>query len=116
MRIKTVEIIPVRVQLDPPIEAFTDALVIVARLRTDDGAEGLGHLVTLAMRHLRSFTAAIEELGELLIGEDPRDPERLYRKINPRGNWSGSGGTPTIVASALDIAVWDIAAKSASLP
>jgi L-alanine-DL-glutamate epimerase-like enolase superfamily enzyme len=116
VRIETVQTIPVRVRLDSPIEALTDALVIVVRLRTDDGAEGLGHIVTLAMRHLRSFTAAIEELGELLIGEDPRDPERLYRKINPRGNWSGSGGTPTIVASALDIAVWDIAAKSASLP
>ncbi len=64
--------------------------------------------------HVRSLLVAIEELRELLIGEDPRQPERVHRKLMPGG--AGYGGTDNIAVAALDVAVWDLAAKSAGLP
>jgi len=36
--------------------------------------------------------------------------------MSPGGSWSGSGGIPTQATAALDVAIWDLAAKAAGLP
>jgi L-alanine-DL-glutamate epimerase-like enolase superfamily enzyme len=86
----------------------------VARLRTDEGLEGLGPAIPFSAVHVRSLVVAIQELGELLAGENPCQPERVHRKLMPGG--AGYGGTDNVAVAALDIAVWDLAAKSAGLP
>src|SRR5438132_5168851 len=112
MRITAVETIPVRVPLEfryGEIEAVTG---VVVNVRTDQGVDGLGHAITLSDRNFRSLPVLTEELGELLIGEDPRQPERLHRKIVP----DNAGGLGNVAAAALDIAVWDLAGQIAGLP
>jgi L-alanine-DL-glutamate epimerase-like enolase superfamily enzyme len=116
MKITGVEILPVDVPLDHAWGAYTAVSVAVARVRTNQGIEGLGHLMALNPRHFRSMMVALEELSELVIGQDPSEPERIYSKLSPGGSWSGSGGIPTQATAALDIAVWDLAGKAAGLP
>ncbi|HLH21863.1 MAG TPA: mandelate racemase/muconate lactonizing enzyme family protein [Chloroflexota bacterium] len=89
-------------------------VAVVARVRTDAGLEGLGPAIPFNALHARSLAVAIEELGELLVGEDPSQPERVHRKLMPGG--AGYGGVDNIAVAALDIAVWDLAAQSAGLP
>ena len=111
MRITAVAVetyrIPIAWRADPVVAA-------VARVRTDEGLEGLGPAIPFSALHVRSLAVAIEELGELLVGEDPRQPERIHRKLMPGG--AGYGGTDNIAVAALDIAVWDLAAQGAGLP
>jgi L-talarate/galactarate dehydratase len=102
--------------MDHPFGGRQAVYVAIARLRTDVGAEGVGQAMALNLLHFRSLTTAIEELSDLLIGEDPREPERIYRKLSPGGSWSGSGGIPTQATAALDVGVWDLAGKAAGLP
>ncbi len=116
MKITGVEVIPVLVPLDHAFGPFSSVSVAVARLETDQGVEGLGHAMALSARHFGSLVLAIEELSELVIGEDATQPERIYRKLSPNGSWSGSGGIPTQATAALDVAVWDLAGKAAGLP
>ena len=53
---------------------------------------------------------------ELLVGEDPRDPRRLWRLLRRHSGWSGNGGIVSFANSALDIALWDVAGRVAGQP
>src|SRR2546421_12195428 len=98
-----------------PVEGRADPVTAaVARLQTDDGLEGLGHAIPFTDLHVRSLGVAMEELGALLVGEDPRQPEQLHRKLMPGG--TGYGGIDNMATAGVDVAVWDPAPKSAGGP
>ena len=64
-----------------------------------------------------SLRTAVDELGALCLGEDPRDIERIGRKLTDAvGAHCGPGGIFTLAASAIDIALWDIKGKALGLP
>lgn len=117
MKITNVSVIPVVVpRADPSSSGLGSVFVVVARLRTDDGLEGLGHIMTSRAKLFRTLSVAVEDLGELLVGEDPRQPERLYRKMISTYDWFGPGGVPEFATCALDIAVWDLFGKAVGQP
>src|SRR5579859_4389170 len=90
--------------------------IVWVRVGTDGGAEGIGvayfgGALTGTLRH------AIDELGTLLVGDDPQLTEGVHAKLkNAAGGSAGPGGIYNLALSALDIALWDIRAKSVSLP
>ena len=63
MKITAVEVLPVRIPIEGQHAESVSAAV--ARVRTDDGLEGLGHAIPFSALHFRSLVVAIEELGEL---------------------------------------------------
>ncbi|HEV8636497.1 MAG TPA: mandelate racemase/muconate lactonizing enzyme family protein [Chloroflexota bacterium] len=81
------------------------------RVRTDDGLVGIGRGSGEHARHVR------ERLRPLLLGEDPRDLERLWTRMY-RTTIGRHGQEPTIVGAvgALDVALWDLLGKSVGLP
>jgi L-alanine-DL-glutamate epimerase-like enolase superfamily enzyme len=93
-----------------------DLPVVVARVRTDTGLEGLGHAISLQPEFRKTLATAVREIGDMLIGEDPTRPEQVMRKIMYPANWIGPGGVLNIAASAFDVALWDIMGKVAGLP
>ncbi len=111
MLVTAVDVWPVRFPVEAPIDAVS---AVVALVRTDEGLEGLGHAIPFNAQQFRSLVAAVEELGEQLVGADPQQPERVHRLLLPGG--TGLGGTGNIAAGVLDIAIWDLAAKAAGLP
>jgi D-galactarolactone cycloisomerase len=89
---------------------------VLVRLDTDDGLYGWGE--SQAPIVPEAAHAVIEHLlGPMLLGEDPREVERLrdtmYRSMNARGH---SSGFMVDAISGLDIALWDIKAKAAGEP
>ena len=112
MKIQAAEVLPVEVPIDNAYGEVTSVSFAVARLRTDDGLEGLGHAMPLYPRHFRSLLVAMQEMAEMLVGEDPRQPEQLHRKLNP----GVMAGILNMAQSALDVAIWDLTAKAAGLP
>jgi L-talarate/galactarate dehydratase len=90
--------------------------IVTVRVETDAGAEGLGvayfgGALTGTLRH------AIDELGALIVGDDPVRVEAVHAKLkNAAGGSAGPGGIYNLALSALDIALWDIRAKSMDLP
>jgi L-alanine-DL-glutamate epimerase-like enolase superfamily enzyme len=99
-----------------PEEAGRTRPIVVLRLRTDQGIEGLG--VTLyGGRMTRSLRTAVEELAELTVGEDPMRIERIVAKLRQgTGDACGPGGTFTLALSAIDVALWDIKGKALEQP
>jgi len=59
---------------------------------------------------------AIEDIAELLIGEDPRRIEHLWNMMYRQHFWHGDNIVRGTAISGIDIALWDIAGKIHNVP
>jgi L-talarate/galactarate dehydratase len=117
MKITNVEVIPVSVARESPDRPDRAPLyTVVVVMRTDDGLEGIGHTMAPRKTLFAALLAAVRDLAELLIGEDAREPERLYYKMQEAARWFAPGGLVDVAVCALDIAAWDLAAKALQMP
>ncbi len=66
--------------------------------------------------HTRSVVGAVEDLADLLIGEDPSRIEHLWQMMHRQHFWHGDGVVRSSAISAIDIALWDIAGKIHGVP
>ncbi len=99
-----------------PEEAGRKRPIVILRLRTDTGIEGIG--VTLyGGRMTGSLRTAVEELAALTMGEDPMRIEKIVAKLRQgTGDACGPGGIFTLALSAIDVALWDIKGKALDQP
>jgi L-talarate/galactarate dehydratase len=99
-----------------PEEAGRTRPVVILRLRTDNGLEGIG-VTFYGGKMSGSLRVAVEELSELTVGEDPLRIEHIVAKLrNGTGDSCGPGGIFTLALSAIDVALWDIKGKALELP
>lgn len=120
MKITRIEPTPIRVPLKSGLTTKTahgehiESPYVIVRVYTDEGLIGLGE-ATVAPRWSgetsQSCVAAINDLiGPALTGEDPRQVQKLRRKIdrvikhNP------------FTKAAIEMALWDLAGKAAQVP
>jgi L-alanine-DL-glutamate epimerase-like enolase superfamily enzyme len=93
------------------VTVFDSTLV---RVDTDDGLSGWGESCPLGAAYLpayaRGVRAGLAELAPALIGEDPRQLERLNRRMD-----AALKGHP-YVKSPVDVACWDLLGQWARLP
>lgn len=94
---------------------MTEVVFLVAEIRTDAGAEGVGFSYSKRAGGPAQFVHA-REVAPALIGEDPSDIARLWTKLTWAGASVGRSGLATQAIAAIDIALWDLKAKRASLP
>ena len=66
--------------------------------------------------HTRSVVGAVEDLRELLIGEDPKRVEHLWQMMWRQHFWHGSGVVRSTAISGIDLALWDIVGKVHGVP
>jgi L-alanine-DL-glutamate epimerase-like enolase superfamily enzyme len=82
------------------------------RLETDEGIRGLGECFFAP-----GLTAILRSLEPLLLGEDPRDVHRLFRKLQLATSGAGSvAGIIYNAISGIEAALWDILGQSLSVP
>jgi L-alanine-DL-glutamate epimerase-like enolase superfamily enzyme len=87
---------------------------IFVRVYTDEGVMGIGECSPMHGRVLQHFVEAA--LKPLLIGEDPRETDRLWHKMLHRTYKLGVQGVQPEAIAGVDIALWDILGKAAGLP
>jgi len=109
----------------PLPETLTDAThgemkhfaVVTVRIRTQDGAEGMGYTYTVGKTGGAAVRAHLErDVRPWLLGEDPRRVERLWQKMWSGLHYAGRGGAACFAVSAVDVALWDLKAKLADEP
>jgi L-alanine-DL-glutamate epimerase-like enolase superfamily enzyme len=89
--------------------------IVVVKIATRDGIEGLG-VTFFGAAMTGALKVAVDELGALMIGEDPHQVERIADKLRAAASTSGPGGLFTLALSALDTALWDIRGKALGVP
>ena len=82
------------------------------RVYTDEGTSGLGESFTAP-----GLTATVRELEPLLVGEDPRNVDKLWSKMRWAASGAGSmGGIVYNAISGIETALWDAVGKHYSMP
>src|SRR5207302_655253 len=94
----------------PPAASMMRDFVTV-QIVTDDGIEGIG-VTAFAGRLMRSLKAAVEDFGELVVGEDPLRGDAILAKLRAASAPCGPGGIATLALAAFDIALWDLRGKA----
>ncbi len=82
------------------------------RIETDEGIRGLGECFFAP-----GLTSILRSLEPLLLGEDPRDIHRLFRKLQLAT--SGAGSVAGIIYNAIsgvEAALWDVLGQSLGVP
>lgn len=92
------------------LEAHPNLLWV--RIRTLDGLTGLGETYFGAGP---SEADIHDRIAPILLGQDARYIERLNMQMQPYVGFTGTGAEIRAVA-AVDVALWDLAAKSANKP
>ena len=121
MKIKSHKAIALNVPEEDPLanmpeEEGRTRPVVILRLRTDNGLEGIA--VTFYAGKLNgALRQTLEEMCELVVGEDPFMIEHIVAKLrNSTGDPTGAGGMFSLALSAIDIALWDIKGKFLEQP
>jgi L-alanine-DL-glutamate epimerase-like enolase superfamily enzyme len=117
VRITDVEAIILRQPVldDGIADGSQDDLVI--KVHTDEGIVGVGEVdsapeAVAALVARQSSHAIAGSLRDLLVGEDPRDVERLWHKMYRGLVYIGRRGIALHALSGIDIALWDIRGKA----
>ena len=119
MKIAEVESFPIKIPLDSPVSFSNRTLTFrdhaITYVRTESGLEGVGY--SLGYEGAELISEAVESLLEsLLIGEDPRDTQRLWKEMYEGTVQIGRTGLLLRAISTVDIALWDLKAKAAGEP
>jgi L-alanine-DL-glutamate epimerase-like enolase superfamily enzyme len=140
---KITDIEAIALVFPPPEKHFWTALrpigrinELLVRIHTDQGLEGIGEAHSQGMpfpgiyrqnadgglQAAGASRVVADVLKPLLLGEDPRDNERLWSRmfeLNHEIGWAMKGwGRPQIMTAiaAVDIALWDLKGKAANMP
>jgi L-talarate/galactarate dehydratase len=106
-----------RVSLSDQKPAAIGAIDLIAvHLETDTGPSGFGftYLSGFGAGAVRSIIDT--ELSPLMLGEDPRETDRLFARAESHFRAVGFGGLAARAYSAIDVALWDVKAKAAGTP
>ncbi|MGI9428418.1 MAG: mandelate racemase/muconate lactonizing enzyme family protein [Bythopirellula sp.] len=94
---------------------------LVVEIHTDDGITGIGETDTnpwVARECIRARGTHCMGLGleEMLLGEDPLQPENIWKKLYSGSKMTGRRGAVICAMGAIDMALWDICGKAQSKP
>ena len=90
--------------------------LITARVRDSDCAEGMGYTFTPGAGGAGAYVLIERYLKPLLVGLEPDRIEGLWRKMWWAIHYAGRGGSASFAISAVDMALWDLAAKKVGKP
>ena len=89
--------------------------LVTARVRTRDGAEGVGYTYTVGAGGA-AIRALLEDLAPLVIGQDAERIEAVWDRLWWGCHYVGRGGLAAFAISAADVALWDLRARRRDLP
>ena len=82
------------------------------KITTDAGISGIGETYP----RNADDSAAIHGVANSLIGQDPRDIERIWADLYRSFDFQVAGGAEMRALSAIDLALWDLLGKSLGVP
>jgi L-alanine-DL-glutamate epimerase-like enolase superfamily enzyme len=116
-RVETREVV---LTMDPPIGSALGQLhsfgCIAVFVHCDDGTIGENLIFALNNRRTRVLRAMVEELADLVIGQDAGLIAGFWARAWKDINFLGHKGVPVVGISAIDGALWDALGKRLNMP
>ena len=103
--------------LDKPVggSGVASVDVVVVDLTDAEGRAGMGFTYTLGIGGTAIFAAARELIEQFVIGKPLAPPQAMWRRLSKGMNRIGRGAHGAALA-AVDVALWDLHAKSLGVP
>lgn len=119
-KIESISVCVARVPLDKPVTFSTRTVkareYCLVKIRSSDGIEGLGYSYAVNTSGRILALAVTELLGPKILGQDSLRVEGLWQGMYQEALLQGRAGGVMRAMSAIDIALWDLNARSAGLP
>jgi L-alanine-DL-glutamate epimerase-like enolase superfamily enzyme len=90
--------------------------LVTVRIRDEGGREGSGYTFTVGTNGAAVHATVQRDLAPRLIGERADLIEALWKKMWWALHYGGRGGTAAMAISAVDIALWDLKARTLGVP
>jgi L-alanine-DL-glutamate epimerase-like enolase superfamily enzyme len=119
MKIRNLTNIPLAVPVESPLKGhwtIDKIYLLVVQLTTDKGLDAFGLVVTFNERQIAALKTSVDELSDVIIGQDIDCSEQNWYKMYQTIGWMGSQGYSWFALSAIDSALWCLRAKSLDLP
>ena len=120
MKITDVQSVLVRIPLERPVRIATRVVhgreFVLTFVTAEDGTKGIGYTYAGTVGGTMVRAAVEDVLKPRLLGGDAELIERHWATMFQEGLLVGRRGALLRAISALDIALWDLAAKRAGLP
>jgi len=118
--IQSVSVCIARVPLDNPVTFSTRTVkareYCLVKVRSTDGHEGIGYCYAVNTSGRLLALAVTDLLAPLLAGRESLNVEALWREMYQEALLLGRAGAVMRALSAIDIALWDMNARSVGLP
>jgi len=98
------------------IQSFVAQETPIVRVTCDDGAQGIGYTYTIGTGGSSVVALLRDHLVPLLIGEDPDEIERLWKRLFFHTHATAVGAITSLALAAIDTALWDLRGKRTGLP
>lgn len=98
------------------MQSFLKQETIVVTIQTADGLTGRGYSYTIGTGGRATLSMLNEHLLAVLIGEDSRLVEHLWRRLYDSTRATSVGVITALALAAVDTALWDIRAQRAGQP
>ena len=95
------------------VRSFGASPWLFCAIRTDEGITGYSEYGMGLF--VRGLPALVEDIGETLIGRDPRPVDKLWMDMY-RNTRSASGGATAMAIAGIELALWDIKGKAHGVP
>ncbi|MEO8485321.1 MAG: mandelate racemase/muconate lactonizing enzyme family protein [Betaproteobacteria bacterium] len=119
-KIQRVEILQVdlkpQVVRTDAIQSFVMQETPIVRLTCDDGARGTGYTYTIGTGGSSVVALLRDHLAPLLLGEDPDEIERLWKRMFFHTHATAVGAITSLALAAVDTALWDLRGLRTGLP
>jgi mandelate racemase len=107
--------VPLNFALGTSVTVIRTVPLLLVDLQTDEGIVGHAYLFAYTAAGAKSIALLLAEAVELIKGQAAK-PQTIYHTLVRRFALLGVTGPVRMAISALDIALWDAAAKAAGLP
>jgi L-alanine-DL-glutamate epimerase-like enolase superfamily enzyme len=119
-RIESVSTCLARVPLDNPVTFSTRTVAAreycLVRVRSADGVEGIGYCYAVNTSGRLLCSAVADLLAPIIVGQESLRIEGLWQSMYQEALLQGRAGVVMRALSAIDIALWDLNARSVGLP
>ena len=118
-KIESVKVRAVNVPLARPMRTASGNLpsapLVLLDIRASDGATGCAYLFAYKLGMVKALAEIVRAVGEEVIGH-PANPHSVGQHIERSFRLLGRQGLVALAMSGIDMALWDILARSQDLP
>jgi L-alanine-DL-glutamate epimerase-like enolase superfamily enzyme len=115
MRIRAIE--PFPIAYPDPNDFGTIRRTVLVKVTTEEGATGWGECIAMWPEACQAVATIVTDgLAPILKGDDATDTATAWEKMRRHVWWYGEGGIASMAISGVDMALWDIAGKTAGKP